>query len=359
MSEHNSEHTVIIKKLLSCILVGKYGLSEELLERAFLDLNFAQDLLQQVLSQERPLLINGEDECRWGTKKTIAVSDALILVSRVRQPLGKLLLTSGMITQEQLEQALELQQQTGERIGEVFVRLGILDAPVRDDALRTQQQQQKTGPVPAAIKIGEILVASGHLTQEQLQQSLQLQKNSDKKLGEILVERGYVKQKHVDQGIHLQHMLVTAAISTIVSLSSIKDVEAASSSNVSTASLHISVVIKPAARLKVLYQQGQLEITSEHIDQGYIEIAGASSIEVRNNSPSGYLLNVENLGGPFRDVLVNGLGNEIQLHGNNAWVLMPYTPIPKTLNLSFRVMLSRDTRPGSYPWPFQLNAAVL
>lgn len=351
-----------LKKLLGHILVGRHGISEQRFESALIDEDAAWNLMREVMSQKGGVFTDGVDESRRLTLRTTLMFDALKLVSGVRQPLGLLLLESGLITAQQLEQALKVQQQTGEQIGGVLVRFGMLDASTLDDALQSQLQQQnkkQSVPAPVAIRIGDILVAGGHISREQLHESIEHQKNSDKKLGEILVEKGYVEQHHVEHGIHLQQMLVAAALSAVVSISSVETTEAGPSSSVSTASLHVSVVIKPAARVKTLYQQPQFEITTKHIAQGYIEIPHASRIEVRNNSPSGYLLAIENQGGPFRDVIVSGLGSEVRLNGSTGWILMSYTPIPQTLELSYRVMLSDDARPGSYPWPFQLSAMII
>lgn len=363
MSSHyynhmNDKH----KRLLSHILVGRHGISELQLEHALTDENAAWNLVREVLAQREALFAEGVDESRRFNLRPIPMIDALKLASGVRQPLGHLLLELGLITHEQLGLALEEQLLTGEQIGEVLVQLGMLDIPALDDALQLQMQQQfqkQSVPTPAAIRIGDILVAGGHISREQLYESIEHQKNSDKKLGEILVEKGYVEQHNVEHGIHLQQMLVAAALSAVVSISSVDKAEAGPSSSVSSASLHVSVVIKPSARVKVLSQQPQLEITSKHIAQGYIEIPHASRIEVRNNSPSGYLLSIENQGGPFRDVFVSGLGSEIQLNGNSGWVLMSYTPIPKTMEVSYRIMLSDNAQPGSYPWPFQLSAMLI
>lgn len=364
MATHYDNHmNDKLKKLLSHILVGKDGISEQKFERALADRDLAWSLLREVMSQKGDRLACGVDGNNQLTLRATRMSDALELVSGVRQPLGRLLLECGKITREQLKQALEVQQQTGGQIGGVLVRLGALDNSTLDDALQSQLQHQKqkqSTPAPVAIRIGEILVAGGHISREQLEESIEHQKSSNKKLGEILVEKGYVQQHQVEHGIHLQQMLVAAALSAVVSISSLdKEAEAASPSNVSTASLHVSVVIKPAARVKVLYQQPQIEITSKHVAQGYIEIPHASSIEVRNNSPSGYLLSIENQGGPFRDVYVSGLGSEIQLNRGTGWVLMSYTPVPKTMDVSYRIMLSADARPGSYPWPFQISAMLI
>jgi hypothetical protein len=350
---------VSLKNILSYILFEKSGMTESQFENAFSDRDIARSLLQKVLSEKGAILNAEQQECANLPKRTLPLADALKLTSGVRQPLGNMLVKSRVITREQLDQALNVQQQTGEKIGEICARLGMLDASALDAFLKSQQESQQTLPVQAAFKIGDILVASGHITKEQLNESLEQQKHSHKKLGEILVEKGYVEQQHVEHGIRLQQMLVTAALGTVMSLSSVGSAEAGHSSSVATASVQVSVVIKPVARVKVLHQEPRIEITRQQIAQGYIDVALASSIEVRTNVPTGCLLTIENHGGPFREVYVNGLGNEIQLQAGNGWVIMPYTPVPKTLELSYRFMLAADARPGSYPWPMQITATLM
>lgn len=348
-----------VKKMLSYILIDKNGMSRSQLESAFSNHDVASSLLQKVFAQKSPQLTEGRNESPRFPEGRIPLSDALKLTSGVRQPIGNMLVKSGVITREQLDEVLEIQQQTGERIGAIFSRLGMLDASVLDEALDSQQKNQQSIPVQAAFKIGEILVANGHITSEQLNESLELQKQSHKKLGEILVEKGYVAQQHVEHGIRLQQMLVTAAVGTVLSLSMINKSEASSSGKTSTASIQATAIVKPIVRAKMLYQQSQLEITSQHIAQGYIDVSHASRIELRNNCSSGFILTIENHGEQFRDVYVNGLENQIQLHSGTAWVLMPYTPVSKTVELSYRFVLAENTTPGSYPWPLQFTATMM
>ena len=49
------------------------------------------------------------------------------------------------------------------------------------------------------IRLGEILVQVGYITEEQLDNALMLQKSSEKKrmLGEVLIELGYVKEEEI------------------------------------------------------------------------------------------------------------------------------------------------------------------
>ena len=52
--------------------------------------------------------------------------------------LGDLLVASGVITQEQLEQALRIQQETKQRLGDVLVQNGFITEQVLIDALQIQ-----------------------------------------------------------------------------------------------------------------------------------------------------------------------------------------------------------------------------
>ncbi len=53
-------------------------------------------------------------------------------------PLGELLLARGLITPEELEQALAGQRESGRPLGEIFIRLGFTSGPIIAQALATQ-----------------------------------------------------------------------------------------------------------------------------------------------------------------------------------------------------------------------------
>ena len=52
--------------------------------------------------------------------------------------LGDLLVSSGIITGEQLEQALALPREDGQRLGDVLIRQGVISEAQLIDALRVQ-----------------------------------------------------------------------------------------------------------------------------------------------------------------------------------------------------------------------------
>src|SRR5258708_16902486 len=53
-------------------------------------------------------------------------------------PLGELLLARGLITAEQLGQALADQRESGRPLGEIFIRFGFTSGPIIAQALATQ-----------------------------------------------------------------------------------------------------------------------------------------------------------------------------------------------------------------------------
>src|SRR5262245_46053683 len=69
---------------------------------------------------------------------------AIRLVSGVRRtnPLGEILVRSGILTQERLAELLEQQRSSGMRLGDYVVHLGILSRETLDAALREQVAEE-------------------------------------------------------------------------------------------------------------------------------------------------------------------------------------------------------------------------
>jgi mannitol/fructose-specific phosphotransferase system IIA component (Ntr-type) len=140
------------------------------------------------------------------------VEDAVKIAAGVRRMLGDLLVQAGHITIEQLERAIVEQKRSGEKIGEVLVRQGLLTKRELYGVLDYQQKQSSAKPAPGPLRLGEILVSAGTITREQLDDALRKQTGSHKKLGEILVEEGYALPHHISHGMRLQQMLLTAVL---------------------------------------------------------------------------------------------------------------------------------------------------
>jgi hypothetical protein len=348
----------VTKRQLGRILVDGEFISGEDLERALKEQNLTSELLGEVLVR-MGLLDPTDLKAALSVQGSLAsLEDAVKAASGVRQLLGSLLLQARRITSEQLDIALREQRKSGEKLGEVMVRLGFLSERELNAVLLFQEYQGSDRPVPVPFRLGEILVASNFITREQLEDALNRQKLSQKKLGEVLVEAGYIEPRHVDHGLRLQKMLLTAALVAALSLSTMPvapAAEAADSSS-SSAKVRVTATVLARASMKILRQASELVVTTADVARGYVEIKGASLIEIRNNSQAGFLIAFEGLCAPFREVLVQGFENEVQISSGIGWIPQRYTKGTVTMDLSYRFVLGENAEAGTYSWPLAISA---
>ncbi len=125
--------------------------------------------------------------------------------------IGAILVEKNLITSEQLERALQLQEETGERLGEVVVaefgvprlELASVLAEQWAELEKAEREAAKTAPrpvptveplTPAEVQIrrplGEIFVELGFISSDQLDAALDRQRETGARIGEILVEQG-------------------------------------------------------------------------------------------------------------------------------------------------------------------------
>jgi hypothetical protein len=286
--------------------------------------------------------------------------EAVKLGSGVRLLLGELLLKARRISKAQLDYALMQQRQTGEKLGETLVRLGLLEVKELDAVLAFQQHQQGAAPVSEKLRLGEILVATNQITREQLESALSRQKLTKKKIGDLLIEAGYVQPEQVDQGLKLQQKLVTAALVAALSLSNAFVAREACSGTTlaATTKITIAAVVREHTSMKVLAQAQELVVTNTDVKRGYVEVSAAARINVKSNNPAGYLLTFEVIGGPMpflNSMYVLVGGREVQLSPGGGWIPQPYIRGGVTTDVSCRFALSKDAQPGTYHWPLMIS----
>ena len=129
-----------------------------------------------------------------------------MMMERRRKKLGEILISQGLITDEQLLVALKEHKRTGISIGTVLVKLGFIS----DDDLSSVLGQQIH--LDQKKRIGEVLLAQGLLTEEQLQQGLEEQRKSGMQLGKCFVKLGFISEnKLVDvlsAQLDIQHVVL-------------------------------------------------------------------------------------------------------------------------------------------------------
>jgi len=103
--------------------------------------------------------------------------------SRPRR-IGDFLLEQKLITDEQLAEALVLQQGQGLRLGEVILAKGWVTASELYDALTNHFRKGR---------IGDLLVERGLLTQERLDEAIGIQKQWGTRVGDIILSKAWVR----------------------------------------------------------------------------------------------------------------------------------------------------------------------
>jgi hypothetical protein len=131
--------------------------------------------------------------------------------------LGALLADEGLLTETELELALEEQQRTGRLLGQIIVDRGYVSAFSLARVLSAQHGVEVNAPaepapepnlaaVPASWRpLGRLLVEKGLITQTQLAEALLTQAETDGRLGEILVQRGHVTPSQLAHALSEQH----------------------------------------------------------------------------------------------------------------------------------------------------------
>lgn len=279
----------------------------------------------------------------------------------IRQILGELLLQAKNITCEQLDVALREKHKSGDRLEEVFVRQGLLSGNEFHAVLTFHQNRRGEMPFLKRYRLGNILVDTGKITRQQLEEVIAQQKISKKAIGELLVEAGYSKQDQIDNGLKLQHKLVAAAIFATLSVSNILAVQhAAAQSSAGSASAKITVTARvlERTRLRVINQAQEFVVTTADILRGYVAVPAASRINITSNNPHGYFLIFEVMSGPenvFSSISVDTGGREVQLSLNGGWIHQPFIRASITTDLNYRFELSRDVKPGTYRFPLTVS----
>lgn len=118
-------------------------------------------------------------------------------IEQQTQALARVLLLEGLLTENQLRYALELQQQAAEkkRLGDVLVDLGYLTK---------RQLREIARKYNLRVPVGQILIENGLISEQQLEQALQEQQLRPQPLGEILIAKGWITEEQLAQALSRQ-----------------------------------------------------------------------------------------------------------------------------------------------------------
>lgn len=112
--------------------------------------------------------------------------------------LGQLLLRQGVLDEDQLEHAMAEHKRTGLMLSKILLRLGMVSEDTLTSILGVQMQSA------TKMRIGEMLLKQGYITEEQLNKALETQKTTGKRLGRTLVDLGYMPEERLIEILSMQ-----------------------------------------------------------------------------------------------------------------------------------------------------------
>lgn len=232
----------------------------------------------------------------------------------------------------------------------------------RENDLLLELQSHHGGMAPAesGFFLGNILVASGKITRDQLDSALLSQRASGLRIGEELIDAGHASRRQVEVGLLLQKKFIAYALVLANGLTPLSPVMPSAQAGQSSAAMQVSAMVVARAKLQTSYQAKQIEISAADVARGLVEVPAASRFSVLTNKGAGYSIQLDPVGHVFESVHVDGLGNAVEL-GADGGAIVQRGPHASNLTheLSFRFVLHPDTRPGTYPWPLLLSVRGL
>lgn len=121
--------------------------------------------------------------------------------------IGELLLRQGIIDEDQLKHALSEQERTGIMLSKILVRLGMVSEDTLTNILGVQMQST------TKMRIGEMLMAQGYITEAQLDKALEQQKVTGQRLGKTLVSLGFMPEEKLIEILSIQFEIPYVSLS--------------------------------------------------------------------------------------------------------------------------------------------------
>ncbi len=124
--------------------------------------------------------------------------------------LGEYLLEAEVVNDAQLEQALDYAKENNVFLGTALVSLRMLDEETLSKFIIRQRQDAQKGRKGRQTKLGEILVQRKLVSDDQLQQALEMSVKEGRRLGEVLLEKGFLTEN--DLALALSEQLLVPMV---------------------------------------------------------------------------------------------------------------------------------------------------
>jgi len=207
-----------------------------------------------------------------------------------------------------------------------------------------------------APKLGELLVAQGKITPEQLAVALERQKTSGRRLGKELIKAGFVQRAVISRALRIQRRIVFGALTTLAATTISPSGDAAAVRG----QIAVTALVPAQTVAQLVEQPYAITITAADVARGYVEIPAASQLRVTSNNPAGYVIDFFSRLPIFTSVRVSSGDVSADL-GPDGGAIIEHRRQGRDmpLHLSFRFNLATQIQPGTYAWPLALNVRPL
>lgn len=172
------------------------------------------------------------------------------------------------------------------------------------------------------------------------------------------LEAGALQLFQLASRLQCWHALVTFVMASVFAAGAVAQSEAAGGAK---ALVTVSATVVRHFSIRVLTLPRAIQIAPADIVRGYVDMPLALKLEIRSNAPLGYLLTVKSQADFSTGIEVRSIdgaafaGRTGMLSAQTSGKGMHTTP----LELSFRVLLSAQARPGHHPWLIELSVQPL
>jgi len=135
-------------------------------------------------------------------------------------------------------------------------------------------------------------------------------------------------------------------------------IEASSAGN--KEALFVSANVLPKLSQTTLRQPMDLTVTRQDIAKGYVDLNEGTLLHVATNDPHGYYLSFFIEGRLIQSADVKIDGRIVSVQAGTGLIHQPFPGISgETVDISYRLFLTPELIPGSYPWPILVAASLM
>lgn len=203
------------------------------------------------------------------------------------------------------------------------------------------------------FRLGQILVASGQISERQLTEALERKQGTGRRIGEELVASGYLSGELLARTLRVQRRLVIAAMFAGLFPASrplMGQAEAADA----RAYMTVTATVVDTVSIRTMHQAQSLMVTPQDVARGYVDVSAGSRFEITHRGPC--LFEFRPLGTIFRAVKVSGVEGGAEFGSEGGTMLQKSSAggsAPVAIN--YRFQLAPGVSAGAYSWPLSLT----